>query len=743
VRAATLSELVRIAHKAGADFRLNGARVRVRHSQLLAPDIVAELRERADELWAYFGGAELDAPSLTLLAELGVRAVVPQSEAEARQLLAEIEADSERQAPTSLLGFDVETAARPGEEVREPVRISRNGAVVTQRPALDPPPIRRQHKPWSSAGLDPWRSSIRLAQVYGGGDVCLVLDTRLVPLTMLLPTFERRKLIIHNAAFELAFLHAAGIPLPRFECSMQATGLLLGTHRRALDDAALAILEIDLPKQLQTSDWGADILSPGQIAYAALDAIVALRLWRQLRGELRRKGRGDAYLLQRDTIPAVVRMQARGVVLDQVTHRAWMDDCTAALQAARDAVTKETGLPPPQTPAQQIAYLKQVLPREALADWPRTVKRHELSTADADLKRMAHLPAIGLLRDIKSKEKALGAFGAIFAARVAADGRLHASFNIGGAKTGRMRCTQPNLQQCPRDKTFRRGFIAANGNVLIIADYSSMELRTVAEIAEDAVMRRDFADPTFDPHRQLAMAIYRRYGNTPWEELTKERQKDLRQAAKPINFGTIYGAGPNGLIASAWASYGIRLSYDEAVTARNEFFNRYPTLQAWMRQHADACQSAGAIPIGKLGRVIEAAWEAPVSHQRHPWGAHVDDDALWDDDIDAAAWLVRPSSSLKYTLCCNAPVQGACAVITMRALILIDQGLAEAGTAGGVVLCIHDEFVLEVPREQADAAAQLLERCMVQAFTEHFAQAPTTNLVELKSPAASWGDAKA
>ena len=104
----------------------------------------------------------------------------------------------------------------------------------------------------------------------------MVLDTRLVPLTVLAPVLGRRKWVIHNAAFELRFLHHAGIAVPDFECTMQAAGLMLGVHRRSLEETARHYLDIELPKELQLSDWGAPTLSPGQLAYAALDVIVAL-----------------------------------------------------------------------------------------------------------------------------------------------------------------------------------------------------------------------------------------------------------------------------------------------------------------------------------------------------------------------------------------------------------------------------------------------------------------------------------
>ena len=457
------------AKRAGATFRLRGGRVLIEHAQLLDDALLTALRARRPEVWTFLGGAEQDAPSLALLDRLNVQAVVPQTEAEALKLLDLIEADSERTIPAGLIGFDIETQANPGEEVRRPVKISRHGQ-VEQQSARDPIPIRRKHKPQSSAGLDPHRSTIRLAQLYGGGDLCMVLDTRIVPLSVLMPLFQRRKLVIHNASFELAFLHAATgnsnlseAPFPRFECTMQAAGLLYGTHRRGLDDVAHQMLGIELPKQLQTSDWSADFLSPGQIAYAALDAIVALRVWRQLRLELHAKGRGEAYLLQRDVIPAVVRMQAQGMALDRAAHRAWMDARSIALHAARTALEAATGMPPPAKPRQQIALLKQVLSSEEQAAWPRTKKTGELSTRDQDLKRIDH-KSIELLRAIKSEEKALGAFGAILAARAAADGRLQCQLQrCRPHRRGHMRCTQPNLQQCPRDPAFREKCFVAGG----------------------------------------------------------------------------------------------------------------------------------------------------------------------------------------------------------------------------------------------------------------------------------------
>jgi DNA polymerase-1 len=568
----------------------------------------------------------------------------------------------------------------------------------------------------------------------------MVLDTRLVPLTVLAPLLGRRKVVIHNAAFEIAFFSHAGVPIPRFECTMQAAGLIFGVHRRSLDDVAAEMLHLTVPKELQTSDWNAPHLSPGQLAYAALDAILALQLWRLLRQRLITNGLSDAYVRQRDVIPPTVAMQARGIALDRAGHRVESDRWSIALHAAEDALREATGVSPPVKGKKLIALLEKVLPADVLATWPRTAKKGELVTAGRELKRHPDIPVLQLLSDMAKQEKLLSSFGGILAARVATDGRVHASFNIAGAKTGRMSCSNPNMQQMPRDASFRRCFVPAPGSVLIVGDYTMMELRAAAEISGDLVMRQDFANGV-DLHRRLAAAM-----NGIREDEVTDAQRD---AAKPINFGTIYGAGGKGLAASAWASYGIKLTPEEAGEARDLFFNRYRRLRSWMPSHADRCQRQGFIQVGHLGRVIRAEWEKQPP-PRPGWSRddHEDeDDDPWAEEDDWTEENARNGAStapnsLKYTLCCNAPVQGACADIALLTLIEIDRALREAGIDGGLVLAVHDEFILEVPQEHAARAVELLEACMVRAFHDTFPDAPMTNLVKIAT-APSWGEAKA
>ena len=148
------------------------------------------------------------------------------------------------------------------------------------------------------------------------------------------------------------------------------------------------------------------------------------------------------------------------------------------------------------------------------------------------------------------------------------------------------------------------------------------------------------------------------------------------------------------------------MSLQEAEAHRAGFFRKYPILWQWMRTHADRCQREGRIAIG-CGRVIEAAWERHESRGKY---------------------------GLRYTLCCNAPVQGACADAMMRAVIAV-----HAALPGALVMVVHDELVCEVPEDEAEHAAEVLQGCMIEAFAATFPGAPLDGLIETKA-GRNWAD---
>jgi ribonuclease D len=391
------ADLLKAATRAGVRFHLMGGQIRItgRASPEMRP-ILDALKVRKDEVMSILGD-DSGRPSIDLLDALGVTAVVPATAEEARALLAELIADSQKITPSTVqkqggvwLGFDIETAALPREEERPAVHLR----LWDGLPAANQPTLR------GKAALDPHRSRIRLLQLYGGGKRCMVLDASQVPIGAIGGAFRSCTLVIHNAGFELLFLKQAGIELSRFEDTMQAAGLLLGVHRRSLEDTASAYLGIEVPKALQRSDWGAPVLSDGQIAYAALDAVLAFTLWCKIRPELQEKGRGGAYTLQRDVTPATVRMIGRGITLDLEGHHRQVAKWEAEAEAARQAFIAETLEAPPITPAETRAFLTKVLPTDVIEAWPRTPKSGELSTEAPELRRHVDIPAIRSLLTI-------------------------------------------------------------------------------------------------------------------------------------------------------------------------------------------------------------------------------------------------------------------------------------------------------------------------------------------------------
>ena len=331
-------------------------------------------------------------------------------------------------------------------------------------------------------------------------------------------------------------------------------------------------------------------LSDGQLAYAALDAIVALRLWLRLRAELVSKERGGAYLLQRDVTPAVTRMVSRGILLDRAAHQALLVQWSSQLADAREAFLAATGQPVPGTPDAIRAYLERVLPEPLRAQWPRTVKKGELTLREAELRRVAHLPAVQALLRVQATEKLLNSFGDELANKVSAKtGRIHPSFSIAGTKTGRFASSRPNVQQLPKRRAadFRDCIRAADGHSLVVGDFHMMELRAAAAISGDPQMTADFANG-IDLHRQQAAAML----GIPYEQVDAE----ARDKAKPVNFSMIYGAGAAGLVAS-----------------RLEQLRHHP-----VAQRGGARPQQLPHPIRDLCRVDVAQPRTVHLHRRHP-----------------------------------------------------------------------------------------------------------------------------
>jgi DNA polymerase I len=665
-----IARLIAAASAAGVRFRISGATLVVDGTAALHPDDQALLRAYVPDIRARLEPPE---PTVDLLELLDVEVEVVTDAERARAILGAL--------GDGACGFDIETAPQVGNGSRPWIKVTKSGYRAVH-----------QDKDTDKAGLDPLRARPRLASLFVPAvRTVYVFDLMRVPVE-LLKALEDHAVYIHNAPFDVMMLAAQGVHLRNTFCTLQMARLALGAERGGLrlSEVAAAFLDgIEIPKDAQVSDWSAERLSARQIRYAAADAVVAYRIARPIWDTLD-AGARRAFKVGTAIVVPVAAMRLLGIPFDGEIHTATIARWEHAYVEASARFVELTGEQVPPAGVQRSKWLEARMPADMLSWWPR-VENDLLRTRSADLERLAAVPEIRPLLDVIHWDKRLRAFGRKLLDRISTDGRLRMDFKPAATKTGRCSCSNPNLQQLPRD--VRNSVVAKPGRLLVVADYNQIELRIAAELSGDEGMRQVFRD-NVDMHRLNAAAFA---GIAP-----EDVSDALRNTAKRIGFGTLYGSGARGLVASAWSMYRIEISEAEAQTYKNAFYARYPRLRQWQNETAEAARSTGVVR-SVLGRPLRVEWE---------------------------------NGELRWTTTCNFPVQSSAADVMLVAMAKVADALP-----GALILQVHDELVLEVPEDEAEQAAAVLDAWMVAAFAELFPGAPLAGLVKV-AICKSWSEAK-
>jgi len=548
------------------------------------------------------------------------------------------------------------------------------------------------------AGLDPYRSSIRLVQIYAGGGTVFVFDAWRVGIERFRDVLAACPVIAHNAVFELKHLMRAGLEPSRVECTMLMANAL-GERLPSLADLVARRLDWDMPKDLQVSDWAASELSPDQIDYAALDAVAAFRLFDIQNQEIEERGLLRIYALMRDAQHAVARLELNGIHFDSAAHDGlmtrWKGELYDAELRCRDVLGPGIN---PASGKQIAGWIEAHLDAATLDRWPRTDGGQLRTDADT-LGRFGNLEIVRPLLEYKIAGKNISTYGPSYAAHTnPVTGRIHASFRIAGAVTGRFSCNGPNLQNPPRDPAFRALFSAPPGRCMVVADYGQIELRVAALLSGDRAMLEAYAAGE-DLHRKTAAAV----AGVDIGDVTPEQ----RQGAKAVNFGLLYGQGAKGLAAYAQSAYGVTMAVPEATQARNAFFAAYPGLAAWQRKTAAAAERTQRV-MTPGGRVRDFTLENRKSI---------------------------------YTESLNTPNSGGAVEILLAALGVLDTALV--GYDAKLVNCVHDEIVLETAEAEVEAVQAAVEESMVAGMLIIFPDAGDVarGLVEAHS-GPNWAAAK-
>jgi DNA polymerase I len=685
----------------------DGNHVLVDGPAALAEAVRAHLEELARHVIPAVGADEAEIVR-DLLAEAGTAVAYITSPDAARQAVAEILAGK-----PDVLGVDFETEVLPEFRQPIPIKFNRDGKLAVRQPRDGA----------AGAALDPYRSKVRLVQAWAGGEHCYVFDKRTVAWTDIAPLFAL-PLAIYNAVFEVKrLIHEAGIePTGRIYDVMTAMWLTDG-QRPSLAEAIRINYGLKIPKELGASDWSADVLTPEQINYAAFDAVLCPLLWKTQRELFDDLDKQCQEIVDAVT-PAIARMELAGIPLDVAAHRVqilrWQTELASAEKALREASPLRDLL----KQSELQAHLHGVLNAESLTAWPRT-KTGKLTTERKQLQLNSDLPALAELLQVRGLQKLLDAFGeSLIEAVNPVTGRLHTSFLIAGAKSGRFSARGPNLQQSPkqREANFRKIFAAPAGWLVMALDYNQIELRAVGEMISDwfgydSILRQSFA-AGMDAHTATAMSMT---GKNRPEDVTKEE----RQLAKPCNFGLLYLMGNRGFYRYLRINFAPNVSYEEACELRARFFAGYPDMERWQKEYARHSREQGFTQT-VAGRRWRWKWRAP-----NP--ADVDEDTPFYEDV-----IVGFSGSYA----CNHPVQGSSAEVMQIALTRLDQALRNEHVQ--IIATVHDEAVLLVP-DEVDAVERIgviAQREMIAAFVEVFPDAPILNLVDPKV-GPTWGDLQA
>ena len=488
----------------------------------------------------------------------------------------------------------------------------------------------------------------------------------------------------HNVKYDWLVLRRAGVELGAVAYDSMLASFVLDPGRRshALDELARERFNVEMQTYAGLVGRGraerpfAAIPVVDAARYCCADTEMVLRLREAFAGEL--EDHRLLPLLETIEIPLVgvlVDMEWHGMLVDKALlgeiGRGLTKELAELERAIYQAAGREFNIN--STPQlRTVLFEKLQLP---------TLKKTKTG-ASTDFEVLEQLAAMGhevprLLIEYRELTKLKSTYVDALPGYVnPATGRVHTSFNQVGASTGRLSSSDPNLQNIPvrtaRGGAIRRAFVAADGCVLVVADYSQIELRLLAHLSGDPAFVAAFQQGG-DIHRQTAAVIF----GVPQDQVTPE----MRARAKTINFATIYGQGPFAL------SRQLGISQDEAKEFIAQYFRRFAGVRAWLDRTVAEAREKGYVEtlFGRRRYVPE----------------------LRDPNFNIRAFGERTAT--------NSPLQGSAADLIKVAMIRIHAGLRAAGLGTRMILQVHDELVFEAPVSEREAATEVAKRHMESA----------------------------
>lgn len=376
-------------------------------------------------------------------------------------------------------------------------------------------------------------------------------------------------------------------------------------------------------------------------------------------------------------VSVLARMEERGITVDPAVLAELATEARAELASLQRRIFKHAGEEFNINSPQQLGRI--LFEKLAIRGRVKRTATGGISTAAGELDRLREEhPVIELILQWRELSKLAGTYIEPFPSLIAGDGRIHTTYNQTGTATGRLSSQDPNLQNIPTrtelGRRFRAAFVAARGSELLSLDYSQIELRIVAHLAQDKVMTEVFKRGE-DIHARTASVVF----GVPQEEVTAQ----MRRQAKVLNFGIIYGMGVVGFARAAG------VSRDEARRFMDDYFARFSGVARYMEETKQLAARQGFVTT-----ILGRRRPLPDITSRMP---------------QLAAQAER--------MAINHPVQGTDADIMKLAMLAVDRHLGSRyGPEVSMLLQIHDELVLEVPTGLVAQVAAQAKELMEQAY---------------------------
>jgi DNA polymerase-1 len=486
----------------------------------------------------------------------------------------------------------------------------------------------------------------------------------------------------HNFKFDWIVFDRRGICVAPIDDSLVMSFDLDagGLNSHAMDDLAKKHLDHQCIAYKDVCGSGQKQIKFNQVPldrateYAAEDADVTMRLWKRFKARLPYERVTQVYeSVDRPLVPVVARMESEGVKVDREELKKLSQEFTTQIAALEDQICGHAGC---QFTIGSPQQLGDVLFNQMGLKGGRKGKSGTWSTDVTELERLSRegVPIAALVLEWRQLSKLKSTYTDALQQQINKEtGRVHTSYSLSGAQTGRLSSTDPNLQNIPiRTEIGRRirdAFIAEPGHVMLSADYSQIELRLAAHMADVPQLKQAFAEGA-DIHSLTA------------QELFGEVNRDTRASAKTINFAILYGI-------SRWGLAGrLSITAEEAQAMIDRYFERFPGIRDYIHATLSTVRETG-FTTTLFGRKTHFP-SIRAKNQGERQGA------------ERAA--------------INAPIQGTSADIIKRAMVRMGPALRAEGLHGTRMLMqVHDELVFEVPEAEMEAATATIRRVMERA----------------------------